>query len=60
MKPFWSRFAGDAAFAFREFAGVFEEFMAEYARFVPAMAGGAGFEAWACCAAALDLRRASS
>jgi hypothetical protein len=60
MKPFWSRFAGDAAFALRSCVGMFEEFMAEYARLVPATGGGAGLEACACCAAAFALRRASS
>ena len=48
MKPFWSRFAGDAAKAFLEFAGVLEALIAEYARLVPATGGGAGLEAWAC------------
>lgn len=29
MKPFWSRFCGDAAFALRDCEGVLEDVMAE-------------------------------
>ena len=59
MKPFWSGFRGEAVAAFRRVAGVCEAVMDEYARFVPATGAGDGFD-WACCAAALALRRASS
>lgn len=46
--------------ALRDCCGVVDGIVDEYARFVPATGAGEGRDAWACCACALALRRASS
>lgn len=47
-------------FALRDCDGIVDEVMDEYARFVPETDAREKCEAWACCACAFALRRASS